>query len=114
MTGPLLVIDVAHPSRTPEAVEQELLDALDEVRSSRVFRLIKIIHGYGSSGRGGTTKAIVQNWLFRRRRAVRGVLPGESYGILDPATQVMRAEVGQYSDPDLGSANAGITLVWVW
>jgi hypothetical protein len=114
MSDPLLVIDVAHPSRTQEAVEQELLDALNQVRSSRVLRLIKVIHGYGSSGRGGMTKTVVQNWLFRRRRAVREILPGESYGILDPATQTMRAEVGAYPDPDLGNSNGGITLVWVW
>jgi hypothetical protein len=114
MSNPLLVIDVAHPPRRQEAVEHDLLDALTRVRSSRVVRLIKIVHGYGSSGRGGVTKTVVQNWLFTRRRAVREVLPGESYDLLDPTTQVMRGEVGQYPDPDLGSANSGITVVWVW
>jgi len=110
----LVVIDVAHPARPQEDVEAELLAALNRVRSSKVVRVLKIVHGYGASGRGGVTKGIVQNWLFRHRETVRGVLPGESYGILDPATMAMRAEVGQFADEDLGGANRGITVVWVW
>ncbi len=114
MSGPLLVVDVAHPPRPQEAAEEDLEDALIRVRSSHDLRVLKIVHGYGASGRGGMTKAVVQNWLFRRREAIRGVLPGESYDILDPATQAMRGEIGQFVDPDLGGANRGITVVWVW
>ncbi len=114
MNCPLLVIDIAHPPRAQEAVEAELEDALTRIRLSKVLRVLKIVHGYGASGRGGMTKGIVRNWLFRRREAVRGVLPGESYDILDPDTMAMRAEVGQFPDEDLGGANRGITVVWVW
>jgi hypothetical protein len=45
---------------------------------------------------------------------VRAVVPGESYDLLDAATLAMRAEVGQYPDPDLGAGNRGITVIWVW
>ncbi len=113
MNATLLVIDVAHPPRAQEAVEAELEDAVTRIRSSKVVRVLKIVHGYGASGRGGTTKGVVQNWLFRHRGAVRGVLPGESYDILDPAAMAMRAEVGQFPDEDLGGRNRGITVVWV-
>ncbi len=113
MRNPVLVVDVAHPPRSQEAVEKELLDALARIRSSRVVRVLKVVHGYGASGRGGATKTVVQNWFFRRRRDVRAVLAGESYDVLDPATQAMRADVGQFPDPDLGAANMGITVVWV-
>lgn len=113
MNGPLLVIDVAHPPRPQEAVESELEDGLARVRSSKILRVLKIVHGYGASGRGGMTKGVVQNWLFRHRGAVRGVVPGEAYDILDPATMAMRAEVGRFPDEDLGGGNRGITVVWV-
>ncbi len=113
MNDPLLVVDVAHPPRTQEAVEAELEDALSRIRASKVYRVLKIVHGYGASGRGGITKGVVQNWLFRHGEAVRGVVAGESYDILDPATMAMRAEVGQFPDEDLGRANRGITVVWV-
>jgi hypothetical protein len=114
MNSPLLVVDVAHPARAQEEVEAELLDALARVRSSKVLRLLKIVHGYGASGRGGATKTVVQNWLYRNRREVRSVLPGETYDLLDSVTQTLRSEVGQYPDPDLGNTNRGITIVWVW
>ncbi len=113
MSNPLLTLDVAHPPARQEAVEEQLLEALDRVRRSHDLRLIKIVHGYGSSGRGGATKTVVQNWLFCRRALVRGIVPGESYDLLDPVTQALRVEVGQYPDPDLGNANRGITVVWV-
>jgi len=114
MNTPLLILDVAHPPARQEVVEEQLLEAVKRVRTSREVRLIKIIHGYGSSGRGGGTKTVVENWLFRRRTLVRAVVPGESYDLLDAATLAMRAEVGQYPDPDLGAGNRGITVVWVW
>lgn len=113
MNEPLLVIDVAHPPRPQQAVEEELQQALRRVRSSRVVRVMKIVHGYGASGKGGVTKSVVQNWLYRRRGFLRTIIPGESYDVLEPDTQAMRKDVGQFSDPDLGAANRGITVVWV-
>jgi hypothetical protein len=97
----------------PEALEQELQDALSRVRVSPSLRLLKIVHGYGSSGRGGSTKATVENWAYRERNRVRSVIAGESYGLFDETTRRMRAEVGHYQDADLDAGNRGITLVWV-
>ncbi len=113
MSEPLLAIDVAHPPRPQQAVEDDLHEALNRIRSSGDLRVLKIIHGYGASGKGGVTKSVVKNWLFRRRGVVRAIIPGESYDVLDRDTQAMRVEVGQFGDPDLGSGNRGITVVWV-
>ena len=113
MKEPVLTIDVSHPPRHPEAVEQELRDALSFVRTSPVLRLLKIVHGYGSTGRGGSTLATVENWAFRERNRLRVIISGESYGLFDENTRRMRAEVGQYEDSDLGAGNKGITILWV-
>ena len=111
--SPLLTIDVAHPPRHPDAVEQDILDALRTVRNTHRIRVLKIIHGYGSSGRGGSTKDLVRNWIFRQRDRFKGVIEGERYGRLDQPTQAMRREVGQYADGDLDSHNTGLIVVWV-
>jgi hypothetical protein len=113
MASPLHTIDVAHPPRHPDVVELDLLDALARVRRSDSLRVLKIIHGYGSSGRGGSTKEIVKNVLFRQRSRCRSVIDGERYGLLDPDTEALRAEVGRFPDEDLDAANPGITIVWV-
>jgi hypothetical protein len=109
----LLTLDVAHPPRHPDVVEKELLDAWMNVRSSPSYRILKIIHGHGSTGKGGSTRELVRNWTFRNRKRFRAIIEGEKYTLFDPAVQEMRLEVGQYSDADLNAANPGITIVWI-
>jgi len=108
-----LVIDVGHPPRPPKQVESELDAALAKVRNSSVLRVIKVIHGYGSHGRGGSTKETVRNWAFQFRRRFRAIVNGEDYDMFDDDTQEMRNECGQIADNDLGIGNAGMTLIWV-
>ena len=113
MSSVLLTIDVAHPPRRPEEVENDLLDAWETVRNSPALRLVKIIHGYGSGGKGGATREWVRNWAFTHRGRFRGILNGEDYTLHDSRTQALRREIGQYSDTDLTMANPGITIIWV-
>lgn len=112
-TDYIYVIDVGHPPRSPQQVEDELAAALSKVRNSSTLRVIKAIHGYGSHGRGGSTKETVRNWAHQFRRRFRTVIAGEDYDIFDSATQEMRQECGQMTDADLGIGNPGITLLWI-
>lgn len=109
----LYTIDVAHPPMRPDQVEAALLDALRVVRNSSTLRVLKIVHGHGSTGKGGRTKEDVRNWLFGQRNRFRGVIDGERYDVFDAITQELRREVGTFADADLGKGNPGITLVWV-
>ena len=84
-----------------------------KVKNSSSLRVLKIIHGHGSSGKGGSTKDVVRNWLFRNRTKLRAIIDGENYSMFDGDVQEMRTEVGQFGDSDLGSANQGVTIVWV-
>lgn len=113
MQSPILTIDVAHPPRRPGDVEEELFRALSYIRNSPTLRVLKIVHGYGSSGKGSTTKETVRNWAFRITAKVRQTIDGEHYGLYDAATQQMRKEVGGFVDTDLDTGNPGITLLWV-
>ena len=111
MGSPVLTIDVAHPPRKPDVVEEELLNAWSHVRNSS-YRILKIIHG-GSLTKGSVTREVVRNWAFRSRSKFRNVINGEDYSVYQQATQEMRKEVDSYSDPDLDSGNEGIIVVWV-
>lgn len=91
----------------------ELVRAWTQVRNSSTLRVLKIVHGYGSSGKGGSTKEVVRNWVFRKRAKFGNIIDGENYSLFDPGTQRMRTEIGEYADVDLGSGNSGITIVWV-
>jgi hypothetical protein len=109
----LLTIDVAHPPRRPDEVESDLLDAWENVRNSPTIRVLKVIHGYGSGGKGGVTRELVRNWAYRQRGRFRGIFYGEDYTLHDPATQALRREIGQYPDTDLTMPNPGVTIIWV-
>jgi len=113
MTSPLLTIDVAHPPRHPDQVEQDLLDAWQRVRNSSALHVLKIIHGHGSSGKGGTTRETVRNWAYRQRKNFVAVIPGEEYTLSNDDTARMRVEVGAFADPDLDFPNPGITVLWI-
>ena len=110
---PELRIDVAHPPRPAEAVEEALADAVNQVRNSPVLRVMKVIHGYGSKGRGGTTKEVVRNWAFVHRSQLTGIINGEEHSLTHPPSFKMRSSVGQYPDIDLNAQNPGITILWV-
>ncbi len=113
MNALLLTIDVAHPPRRPAEVEETLLDAWETVRNSPTLRLVKVIHGYGSGGKGGSTREVVRNWAFSNRARFRAVVYGEEYDIHDPGTMKIRREIGQYPDKDLTMRNPGVTIIWV-
>ena len=113
MSSAVLQIDVAHPPLHPDLVEEALQEALAAARNSPAVRVIKVIHGYGSSGRGGSTSDIVRNWAFRMRSRVLEVIPGETFSRFDPATQRMRRETGLFADTDMDAANRGVSYLWV-
>lgn len=111
MISPVLVLDVAHPPRSGDQVEQELVDAWGQVRNSSGLRVLTIIHGYGSSGKGGSTKETVRNWVFRNKSKFVSVIEGENFNLYHAATQDMVKEIGSFSGESWN--NPGTTIVWV-
>jgi hypothetical protein len=108
----VLTIDVAHPPMPPHRVEEILTEGLSRVRTSSRYRVLKIIHGYGSSGTGGQTKIVALNWTHVNRRRMRAVMSGESFTLQNPEIQRMKLETG-FHDMDLDMVNPGITVCWV-
>ena len=111
--GLVMTVDVGHPPRSAARVEEDLQQAWDTARNSPAVRLLKIVHGYGSRGSGGSTRDVARNWLFRNRARFRGVIEGERYTLFAEETRAMRTVVGSYADPDLAAGNPGMTVVWV-
>lgn len=76
--------------------------------------LLKLIHGYGSSGAGGDIRIAVQKRLHELAEAgqIRGCIFGENWAKSDEATwRLLRSQSELKSDPDLGRQNRGITVV---
>jgi hypothetical protein len=76
--------------------------------------VIKIVHGYGSSGEGGDIRIAVQarlgEWVSGGR--IAGSVFGESWAKSDETTwHLLREHPELKRDPDLGRGNRGITIM---
>lgn len=78
--------------------------------------LLKVIHGYGSSGAGGDIRIAVQKRLRELVESgqIHGCIFGENWGKSDEQTwRLMQQQPAVKSDPDLGRRNQGITIVLI-
>lgn len=96
---------------------QEALNRLEHELSSarqRGHSILKIIHGYGSSGVGGDIRIAVQ--LRLRELAASGTIGACVFGeewskSSETVWKLLRERPELKSDPDLGRNNLGITIV---
>jgi len=87
--------------------------SIQEMKVGRV-RIVKLIHGYGSTGRGGKIRVGIRNELaiMKSRGFIRDYIPGEEFGPLDAVTRKLADQNKTISrDPDYGRMNHGITIV---
>jgi hypothetical protein len=106
-------LDIAHPPVTSDDAEIILQTEIRKIKNSNSLRVLKIIHGYGSKGRGGTLKDVVRNWLYVNRNLFRAMIDGERANIFNNDIQEILRVCGQNADTDLRNANRGLTIVWV-
>ena len=75
---------------------------------------IKFIHGYGSSGKGGSIRTQARKYLDRQkaRGQIKGYINGEDFSIFDENTRnAFTLCDGLRRDSDLERHNNGITIV---
>lgn len=97
---------------TPQALAR-LTTELDRARRNGVS-LLKIIHGYGSTGEGGVIRHAVQAELVRLEREgqIRAFIPGEDWRISNEPTWALLSKYRELKrDRDLGRGNRGISIV---
>ena len=97
-------------------VDQALrrLDAELEAARQMNTPLMKLIHGYGSSGAGGRIRVEARRRLDRMKAGgeIWGYIPGEEFSIFNPATlEAFRRCGALRKDPDLERHNNGVTII---
>ena len=76
--------------------------------------MLKLIHGYGSSGAGGDIRLAAQRRLIEMtsRGEIRACIFGENWAKSDEqAWALIQARPELKQDTDLGKRNLGITIV---
>ncbi len=106
-------IDIAHPPLSSEEAERRLDEEMRSVRNHKEWQVLKVVHGYGSGSGKSILKDVVKNWAYRNKKFIEHVIQGENYNIFDEKTMEMRKTLGQVPDPDMGTGNPGITLIWI-
>ena len=77
-------------------------------------RCVKIVHGYGSTGKGGAIRKECRQKLmeYRRRGVIKGYCPGEKFGpFSEEGRKLVEICPEVRSDSDWGRENQGITVV---
>ena len=98
------------------SVSQALLRLDREINLARQqgLGLLKIVHGYGSSGVGGEIRIAVQGRLSELAGAgqIRTAIYGEDWSTSDePTWEILKRNPELRKDPDLGRKNYGVTIL---
>ena len=96
-----------------EAALGRMEKGITEARFSGM-KVVRLIHGYGSTGRGGAICVGVRSELAKMRRAgkIKDYIPGEEFGAFDHRSRRLADQFPEIvRDPDYGNQNHGITIV---
>jgi hypothetical protein len=98
------------------SVEQARLRLKSEIELAKAsgLKLLKIIHGYGSSGAGGDLRFALQSTLRRMTdtHEITDCIYGENWRKSDERSWTLLKQLPELkSDPDLGRGNKGIAIV---
>jgi DNA-nicking Smr family endonuclease len=82
-----MVLNLKAGMPTVEQAKRRLLESLYAPRGQS-GPVVKIIHGYGSSGKGGAIRTAIRELTaqWQREGKVLNVVPGESWSIFDAAS----------------------------
>ena len=79
-------------------------------------KVLKVIHGYGSSGKGGALSVGLQKSfrLRKKENVIRDFIAGEDFSIFNPTVLTLLEAVPELrGDPDLNATNEGVTVLWL-
>ena len=113
MNGRVAELTIKEGMPTADEARRRLAVELDVARRQGV-RILKLIHGYGSSGVGGKLRRALRRTLTERQAELRlgRVVPGEAWSIFDETARALLDDYPELRrDADLERGNAGVTLV---
>lgn len=100
------------------SLEEARRRVLEEIRRAKRegVRVLKIIHGYGSSGKGGKLCiGLRKSFALRKKEGVlKEVIAGEDFSIFNRTILDLLPTVPELrGDPDLDAINEGVTFLWL-
>lgn len=111
-------IRIFNVEATLPTVDQARRLVIAEIKSAKRdgIRVLKVIHGYGSTGKGGALCfALRKSFNLRQKEgAIQRFIAGGDFSIFDEVTMSLLEAVPELrGDPDLNATNEGVTLLWL-
>jgi hypothetical protein len=100
---------------TLDEARRSVIAEIKQARRDRA-RVLKVIHGYGSSGKGGALCVGLRKSFGLRKKegVIKDFIAGEDFSIFnDRVLALLEAVPELRADPDLGATNEGVTIIWV-
>jgi Smr domain len=108
-------IHIEYGMPTVDVAMPLLTERLRAMKKSGV-KVVKIIHGYGSTGKGGRLRKATQTLLdeLKKSGSIKEFVGGEQWSKLELRTLTLIDRMPQlFKDPDLERSNRGITVVFL-
>ncbi len=113
MAGKLREVNLEAGMPFVEPAIKRLTFELEQSRRQK-FTAVKLIHGYGSSGKGGKIRTAARKYLggLKERGTITDFIPGEKFSIFEEATRrsFLLCEALR-NDRDLDRYNNGVTFI---
>lgn len=98
------------------SVDQALAILEIEIENAKKEELvaIKVLHGYGSHGKGGIIRKTLLTVLLRWKKSgfIKEYFGGDRWNLFDPlAKEILLKDKSIYNDCDISSSNPGITII---
>ena len=108
-------IHIEYGMPTVDVAMPLLNERLRSLKKSGV-KAVKIIHGYGSTGKGGRLRKATQTLLdeLKKSGSIKEFIGGEQWSKFEVRTLALIDRMPQlYKDQDLERSNRGITVVFL-
>ena len=108
-----VTIKQGHP--THEEAKRRLLLEVRRCHGDGIS-VLKIIHGYGSGGRGGVLRTGLRKVFteYQRDGDILGFATGEEFSIFHPVSlEIITVSPELRKDPDLERSNPGVSFLWI-
>ena len=91
---------------------------IDEIKQAKRngAKVLKVIHGYGSTGSGGKLCIGLRKSFGLRKKegVIKDFIAGEDFSIFnDTVLALLEAVPELRGDPDLGATNEGVAILWL-
>jgi hypothetical protein len=100
---------------TLDEARRQVLAEIKEAKRAGT-RVLKVIHGYGSSGKGGVLcTGLRKSFRLRKQEgSIKAFIVGEDFSIFNDTTLALLETVPELrGDPDLNATNEGVTFLWL-